>query len=117
MGATVMVASHGLLCCAGMAGAGPKKRLEENKQRLRLLQALVAAGLATQLARLWLRGVSLWGVVGLAGTVATSGACFYGISALATPVYDQQGSLVDGGADLNRVMQIATVPSCASDSL
>ncbi|KAJ9529029.1 hypothetical protein QJQ45_007105 [Haematococcus lacustris] len=61
-----------------MAGQGAKKRIEENKRRLRLLIIWLAVGLAAQ-------------VLNLAS-----------ISALAAPVYDpSSGELLDGGADLD----------------
>jgi hypothetical protein len=89
-----------------MAGAGPKKRLEENKKRLQILQILVGLGFLAQAASLWLQGVSTWRLIGFAGTVLAAGGSYFGIASLASPVYDGNGTLIDGGADLDRVSQL-----------
>lgn len=88
-----------------MAGQGAKKRLQENKKRLQLLQRLLVAGLIAQLtkAALALRAGSLdgYGIAGLLTTTGVAWFCFSGISSLAAPAFDEKGELVDGGADLN----------------
>jgi hypothetical protein len=89
-----------------MAGAGPKKRLEENKRRLLILKILVGLGFLCQCGSLWLQGITTWRLIGFAGTVLATGGSYLGIATLASPVYDENGVLIDGGADLDRVSKV-----------
>lgn len=86
-----------------MAGAGAKKRLEENRARLRLLQILLISGIAAQILLLCWRSAGTWAILACGGTSAAAVASYMGIASLASPVYDDKGALIDGGADLNRV--------------
>lgn len=85
-----------------MAGQGAKKRIEENKRRLRLLIIWLAVGLAAQVLNLAVRGFQTWRFIGLLATVSVNAFTYQSISALAAPVYDpSSGELLDGGADLD----------------
>lgn len=88
-----------------MAGAGARKRLDENRARLRLLAAMIATGMVTFLTvRLTLfrqiTHIEHW--LGFALTVIVEGLTFAAISMAAQAVYDGSGRLLDGGADLNK---------------
>lgn len=90
-----------------MAGAGAKKRAEQNKQRLQTLKLVVlAASVFYAVVRLWLfrSTVTWWHWAGVLLTVAVHAVCYTFISHAGTPVYDQAGELVDGGADLDKGM-------------
>lgn len=86
-----------------MAGAGAKKRLEENKRHINILRCWLAAGFITFFSvRLLVFGstASTWHWIGFALTTLINYACFSGISALAAPIYGERGELLDGGADM-----------------
>ncbi|KAL6756684.1 hypothetical protein V8C86DRAFT_49570 [Haematococcus lacustris] len=85
-----------------MAGQGAKKRIEENKRRLRLLIIWLAVGLAAQVLNLAVRGFQTWRFIGVLATMSVGAFTYQSISALAAPVYDpSSGELLDGGADLD----------------
>ncbi len=90
---------------ATMAGQAAKKRLEENRKRLRLLGTFLIVGLACQLISLALRSrkgaVTTSSIVGLVFTTGVGYLCYQTISSIAKPVY-HEGELIDGGGDLNR---------------
>lgn len=87
-----------------MAGAGAKKRAEDNARTLQRLAVfiLVCAGVHAAV-RLWLRAYtatwSSW--AGFVGTVLVQSFCYLSIAAVARPVYNN-GVLIDGGADLGK---------------
>ena len=88
-----------------MAGAGARKRLDENTARLRLLAGLIAAGVVTFLGvrlTMFRQITHLEHWLGFAVTVIVEGLTFAAISMAAQPVYDGSGRLLDGGADLNK---------------
>lgn len=90
-----------------MAGAGAKKRVEENARRLSSLRIALASGLALHaLLRLLVHGQLLAGFWATALLVLSGVAgwfCYSQISSFATPVYSPTPphELLDGGADLN----------------
>mmetsp|Transcript_12543 Transcript_12543/g.27052 ORF Transcript_12543/g.27052 Transcript_12543/m.27052 type:complete len:173 (+) Transcript_12543:104-622(+) len=87
-----------------MAGAGAKKRLEENRKRIQILRIILAAGVITYVAiRLIVFGkhVVWWHYAGLVLTALVEYVSFSGISAFAEPVYNDKGELIDGGSDLS----------------
>ena len=87
-----------------MAGAGAKKRLEENKARVATLRVLVAAGaISFLLGRMALRGgyVHGWQWFGAALTLAVNVFTLRAITHHAAPIYGPKGELLDGGADLS----------------
>ena len=111
-----------------MAGAGAKKRMEENKGRVATLRIIVAVGaIAYIFGRLGLQGgwQSAWhwagqirqrtsylcaslhhkpylrSSAGLLLTAGVSAFTFSSIAAFAAPIYGPSGELLDGGADLS----------------
>jgi hypothetical protein len=88
-----------------MAGAGAKKRAEENTRRLKTLRVIIAVALATFVGvRLVLgRASAEWyQYAALAATVVVYMVTYSSIRFVATPVYNAQGELEDAGADLNK---------------
>jgi hypothetical protein len=88
-----------------MAGAGAKKRLQDNQNRLQTLR--LAAGTTTFLyvAIRWLlfRSSTYWyHWLGLTVTVLVHAFAYLLIASVAKPVYSPSGELQDGGADLNK---------------
>jgi hypothetical protein len=85
-----------------MAGAGAKKRSEENARTVRNvgIYILVCAAVFA-LIRLYLKRSSVdWTTwAGFAATMLVQGICYISIAAVARPVYNN-GVMVDGGADL-----------------
>jgi hypothetical protein len=85
-----------------MAGAGAKKRSEENARTVRNvgIYILVCAAVFA-LIRLYLKQSSAdWTTyAAFAGTMLVQGICYISVAAVAKPVYEN-GILVDGGADL-----------------
>jgi hypothetical protein len=85
-----------------MAGAGAKKRSEENAKTVRNvgIYILICAAVFA-LIRLYLQKSSAdWTTyTAFAGTMLVQGICYISIAAVAKPVYEN-GILVDGGADL-----------------
>jgi hypothetical protein len=87
-----------------MAGAGAKKRAEDNARTLQRLSIFIVVCAGVHAAvRLWLKAsTATWSSwAGLAGTVLVQGFCYLSIAAVARPVYTN-GVLVDGGADLSK---------------
>ena len=87
-----------------MAGAGAKKRAEENKQRLKTLQLLILVTTAVYAAvRLGaFKSTAQWyHWIGLLFTLGIHGVSYWIIAAVARPVY-QNGELIDGGGDLSK---------------
>ena len=90
-----------------MAGAGAKKRAEENVRRLKTLRIIIAVALATFVGVRLVLGRSTaewWEYAALAATVVVYMVTYSSIRFVATPVYDRAtGELLDAGADLNKV--------------
>jgi len=90
-----------------MAGAGAKKRIEENKLRVATLRAVViASALTFFMIRLMFLGgwgftASKWHWIGFCFSSAINFFTFTSIRAFAAPVYGPGGELLDGGADLS----------------
>lgn len=85
-----------------MAGAGAKKRSEENERTVRNIgiYILVCAAVFAALRLYLTRSSADWTTwAAFAGTMLVQGICYISIVAVAKPVYDN-GVLVDGGADL-----------------
>ncbi len=89
-----------------MAGAGAKKRAEENKRRLSTLRIIiVVASISFLAARLLIfRHSTTWAHwLGWAVTLAVHGLAYWTIAAVASPTYDSAtGELLDGGGDLSK---------------
>ena len=89
-----------------MAGAGAKRRAEENTRRLKTLRLIVAVALATFIGvRLVLgRASAHWShYAALAASALVYGVTYSSIRFVARPVYDRAtGELVDAGADLSK---------------
>lgn len=87
-----------------MAGAGAKKRADDNARTINRLGVyiLVCAAFYGGI-RLGLKaktaGAGSW--AGLVLTLVVQAFCYLGISSMAKPVYDN-GVLIDGGADLSK---------------
>eukprot|EP00955_Chlamydomonas_euryale_P074577 362070-Chlamydomonas_euryale.AAC.21 len=86
-----------------MAGAGAKKRHEENRKHISVLRLWLASGiLSFLLVRMVYMGGSssttLW--VAFFATSLVAYVCYRGIAALAAPTYGPRGELLDGGADM-----------------
>ncbi|GAX83458.1 hypothetical protein CEUSTIGMA_g10883.t1 [Chlamydomonas eustigma] len=87
-----------------MAGAGAKKRLEENKQHVKILSIIVGAGIATYfiLRLVIFGGIMSWRhLTGFVMTSAVNWFTFSSIKSFAAATYGPNGDLIDGGADLN----------------
>jgi hypothetical protein len=87
-----------------MAGAGAKKRAEENKQRLKTLQLVILVTTAVYAGiRLGaFRSTAQWyHWAGLILTLGVHGVSYWIIAAVGKPVY-QNGELIDGGGDLSK---------------
>lgn len=90
-----------------MAKAGARKRLEENGARLRMLLGLMVLGSGTFLAvrlLMYKEATTFGHWVGLTVTLLVEGFTYAAIAVAAQPVYDGSGTLIDGGADLNKGM-------------
>lgn len=86
-----------------MAGAGAKKRHDENRKHLGMLRIWLMTGLLSfMLLKMgYKRGytsIGLW--LAFAATSGVAYLCYRGIAALAEPTYGQRGELLDGGADM-----------------
>lgn len=87
-----------------MAGAGAKKRLEENTGHIRFLQIWLAVGF---LSFLLLRMVYFGGYASktlwfaLVSTTLIAYMCYRGIATLAVATYGARGELLDGGGDMS----------------
>ena len=90
-----------------MAGAGAKKRLEENRQRVAVLRGVVFSGaFAFFLIRLvvfpyWGMKFSMWHWIGFALTCMVSWFTYGSIAKFAAAIYGPGGELLSGGADLS----------------
>uniref|UniRef100_A0A7S0YGZ0 Transmembrane protein 208 n=1 Tax=Polytomella parva TaxID=51329 RepID=A0A7S0YGZ0_9CHLO len=87
-----------------MAGAGAKKRVEENRKHLYRLRIAMLVGVSFQvLVRILLRGGyhSKKHVFGFLFTSFIDYLMYSWISGFAEPVFDTSGELVDGGGDLS----------------
>ncbi|KAF6263623.1 hypothetical protein COO60DRAFT_1489127 [Scenedesmus sp. NREL 46B-D3] len=87
-----------------MAGAGARKRSEENERTVRNIGIYILVCAAVfALVRLYLKqssaGWATWAAY--AGTMLVQGLCYTGIATVAKPVYTN-GVLADGGADLTK---------------
>ena len=90
-----------------MAGAGARKRLEENQSRLTMLLVLCLVGTATFIAvrlTMYKQSTYLEHWIGYAATILIELLVYVAIRAAAQPVFDAAGRLLDGGADLNKGM-------------
>lgn len=87
-----------------MAGAGAKKRAEDNAGTVNKLgiYILVCAAIYV-VVRLGMKSRTAdWGSwAGLVLTLVVQAVCYLGISSMAKPIY-QNGILIDGGADLSK---------------
>ena len=86
-----------------MAKANAKKRAEENKARVALLFRVLVGSIATfAVVRLGLYRASSawWHYVLFAITSGSAWFCYTSLAFIASPSYDANGALVDGGADL-----------------
>ena len=87
-----------------MAGAGAKKRVETNRQRLQNLRYALIVGMATFVivrSILFSASTSRWHWIGFVLTSLVAYMTYSGIAGFAAPIYDSSGELVDGGADLS----------------
>lgn len=87
-----------------MAGAGAKKRLEENRRHLNVLRIWLATGFITHfVVRLLLKGSSAttWHWLGLGATTLVNYISFFMITQHAKPTYDANGDLLDGGGSMS----------------
>jgi hypothetical protein len=87
-----------------MAGAGAKKRHEENTRHMRFLQIWLIVGfLSFALVRMAYFGghtsKTLW--FALASTTLIAYTCYRGIAMMAAATYGARGELLDGGADMS----------------
>lgn len=88
-----------------LAGAGAKKRLEQNRRRLAALRVAILITTALYAGvRLYSRAAtrSGWHWFGLVVTLLAHAVSYLAIAAVARPTFSNSGELLDGGGDLDR---------------